>query len=50
MSWVVVAIVLFAAWLLFRAVGFVIRIVLWAVILFALYWLAAQFLPLPVIW
>lgn len=36
-----------ALFLAFRAVGMIIRIALWAVVLFAIYWLAAPYLGLP---
>lgn len=47
MSWVVIAIVLFAIYLAIRAVGLVSRLLLWTLVIAALYWLAARFFGLP---
>lgn len=48
--WVVVAIVLVGLWLAFKAVGLLLRIALWALVLGAVYWFIAPHLGLPVPW
>lgn len=45
--WIVVLIVVIGAWLAFKAVGLLVRLALWAVVLGALYWLLAPHLGLP---
>jgi hypothetical protein len=45
--WIVVLIVVVGAWLAFKAVGALVRLALWAVVLGALYWLLAPHLGLP---
>lgn len=49
MSWIAILVLVVAAWLAIKAVGLVVRLLLWAVVLGAAYWfLAPQFgWPLP---
>lgn len=47
MSWLAVVAIALGLWLVFKAVGLLVRLVLWVVILGALYWLIAPHLGLP---
>ena len=47
MSWIAILIVIIGLYLAFKAVGLVIRLLIWAVILGAIYWLVAPHLGLP---
>ena len=47
MSIVAIVIILVGLWLAFKAVGLFIRLLIWAVILGAVYWLLAPHLGLP---
>ncbi len=44
---IAVLVLLLAAWLAFKAVGWVFKLVLWACVLGLAYWLAAPHLGLP---
>jgi hypothetical protein len=46
--WIVVLVVVIGAWLALKAVGLLVRLALWVVVLGALYWLVAPYLGLPV--
>jgi hypothetical protein len=48
--WIVLAIALIGLWLAFKAVGLVVRLALWALVLGAVYWLVAPHLGLPTLW
>lgn len=48
--WIVLAIALVGLWLAFKAVGLVVRLALWALVLGAVYWLVAPYLGLPMPW
>lgn len=45
--WIVILIVVIGTWLAFKAVGVLVRLALWVVVLGALYWLLAPHLGLP---
>jgi hypothetical protein len=45
--WMVILIVVIGAWLAFKAVGLLVRLALWVVVLGALYWLLAPRFGLP---
>lgn len=47
MEFIVVAIAVLALYLAFKAVGLVLRLVVWAVVIGAVYWLLAPHLGLP---
>ena len=47
MSIVAIVIILVGLWLAFKAVGLLVRLLIWAVILGAVYWLLAPHLGLP---
>lgn len=47
MSWIALVVLVIAAWLAFKAVGLVVRLLLWAVVLLAAWWLLAPLLGLP---
>lgn len=47
MELIVVAIAVLALYLAFKAVGLVLRLVVWAVVIGAVYWLLAPHLGLP---
>lgn len=48
--WIVIAIAALALWLAFKAVGLLVRLALWALVLGAAYWLIAPLLGLPMPW
>jgi hypothetical protein len=48
--WIVLAIAVLGLWLAFKAVGLVVRLALWALVLGAVYWLVAPHLGLPTLW
>lgn len=48
--WIVLAIALIGLWLAFKAVGLLVRLALWALVLGAVYWLVAPHLGLPMPW
>jgi hypothetical protein len=50
MSWIALAVLVVAAWLAVKAVGLVVRLVLWIVVLGAAYWFLAPLLDLPRPW
>lgn len=50
MSWIALLVVIVAAWLALKAVGLVVRLLLWAVVLAAAYWFVAPLLGLPLPW
>jgi len=47
MSWLGILIAIIAAWLALKVLGFVLKLALWGVVLFGLYWFAAPYLGLP---
>lgn len=47
MSWVAIGVIVLAAWLALKAVGTAIKLLLWAVVLGAAYWLVAPHAGLP---
>ncbi|WP_187770623.1 hypothetical protein [Cognatilysobacter lacus] len=47
MSWIAIIIILVGLWLAFKAVGVVVRLLIWAVVIAAVYWLVAPHLGLP---
>ena len=47
MSIVAIVIVILGIWLAFKAVGMIVRLLIWTVVLGAIYWLAAPYLGLP---
>lgn len=50
MSWIAIIVILVGLWLAFKAVGMLVRLVIWAVIIAAVYWLVAPHLGLPMPW
>lgn len=50
MSWIAILVLVIAAWLAIKAVGLVVRLLLWAVVLGAAYWFLAPHLGLPLPW
>ncbi len=50
MSWIAIGIVALAAWLALKAVGLVVRVLLWALVLGAAYWFLAPHVGLPMPW
>lgn len=47
MDWFALALIALAVYLAFKAVGLLVRLLLWAVVLGAAYWLLAPHLGLP---
>jgi len=47
MTWIGVALALLCLYLLFKVVGFLMKLLLWTVVLCGLYWAAATFIGLP---
>lgn len=47
MSIVAIVIILVGLWFAFKAVGMVVRLLIWAVIIAAVYWLVAPHLGMP---
>ncbi|GAB6197207.1 hypothetical protein PAGU2595_025290 [Lysobacter xanthus] len=47
MSWIAILVIVIGLYLAFKAVGLMIRLLIWAVILGAIYWLLAPHLGLP---
>lgn len=50
MSWIAIGVVVLGAWLALKAVGFVARLLFWALVLGAAYWLLAPHVGLPMPW
>lgn len=50
MSLIVIAVVLVMIFFAFKAVGMIVRLVLWAVIIYAVYWLLAPHLGMARPW
>lgn len=50
MSWIALIVLIIAAWLALKAVGLVVRLVLWVVVLGAAYWFLAPHLGLSMPW
>ena len=50
MSWIAILVLVIAAWLALKAVGLVVRLLLWAVVLGAAYWFLAPYAGLPLPW
>lgn len=50
MSLIAIAVILVCVYLAFKAVGMVVRLALWAVVLFALYWLVAPHIGMARPW
>lgn len=47
MSWIGIVVVVVAGWLALKAVGLVVKLALWALVLFGLWWFLAPYLGLP---
>ena len=47
MSWLAIALLVIGVWLAIKVVGFVLKLALWGLVLFGLYWLLAPYLGLP---
>jgi hypothetical protein len=47
MSWIAILVVILGLYLAFKAVGLVIRLLIWAVVIGAIYWLVAPHLGMP---
>jgi hypothetical protein len=47
MSWIAILVVVFGLYLAFKAVGMLIRLVIWALVIGAIYWLVAPHMGLP---
>ena len=47
MSWIGIVLAVVAAFLAYKVIAFVLKLALWGVVLFGLYWFAAPFLGLP---
>ena len=47
MTWVGILMVVLGLWLALKVAGFFLKLLLWAVVLFGLYWLLAPHLGLP---
>lgn len=47
MSWLGILIAIIAAWLAIKVIAWVLKLALWGVALFGLYWFAAPYLGLP---
>jgi hypothetical protein len=47
MSWLGIILVIVAAYFAFKVAGFVLKLLLWAVVIIGLYWLVAPYLGLP---
>jgi hypothetical protein len=50
MSWIAILVIVVAAFLALKAVGLVVRLLLWAVVIGAAYWFLAPMLDLPRPW
>lgn len=47
MSWLGILVAIIAAWLAIKVLGFVLKLALWGVVLFGIYWFAAPHFGLP---
>lgn len=47
MTWVGILLLIVCIWLAFKVVGFLFKLLLWAVVIVGVYWLLAHFLGLP---
>ncbi|WP_160279940.1 hypothetical protein [Novilysobacter arseniciresistens] len=47
MSWVGIALIVVGLWLALKVAGFALRLAMWALVLFGVYWLLAPMLGLP---
>lgn len=47
MSWLAIVLIVIGVWLAIKLVGVVLKLAMWALVLFGLYWLAAPYLGLP---
>lgn len=47
MSWVGIALIVLGLWLALKVAGFALRLAMWALVLFGIYWLLAPMLGLP---
>ena len=47
MSWIAILVVIVGLYLAYKAVGLLVRLLLWAVVIGAIYWIAAPHLGLP---
>lgn len=47
MSWLGILLAIVAAWLAIKVLGFLLKLALWAVVLFGIYWFVAPELGLP---
>ena len=47
MSWVGIALIALGLWLALKVAGFALRLAMWALVLFGVYWVLAPMLGLP---
>ena len=47
MSWIGILLVIVGLWLALKVAGFALKLLMWALVLFGLYWLLAPMLGLP---
>lgn len=47
MSWLAILLVIIGLYFAFKVAGFFLKLVLWALVIFGIYWLAAPYLGLP---
>lgn len=47
MSWIGIVLVILCFYLAFKVAGFFFKLLLWALVIFGIYWLAAPYLGLP---
>lgn len=47
MSWIGIVLVIVGLWLALKVAGFALKLLMWALVLFGLYWLLAPLLGLP---
>lgn len=50
MSWIAIVVIVLAGWMALKAVGMVVRLALWVVVIGAAYWFLAPHLGLPMPW
>ena len=49
MSWIGILLVIVGLWLALKVAGFALKLLMWALVLFGLYWLLAPMLGLPAV-
>jgi len=47
MSWIAIIVVIICIYLAFKVAGFLFKLLMWALVIGGLYWLAAPYLGLP---